>query len=47
METAFEKATKYYPNYWNIQRLKVLVLKEKLTKEEFFAITNIEYDIVV
>ena len=38
-----EMAEKYYPNLWNIGRLKSLVKAEKLSKEDFKEITGEEY----
>lgn len=33
--TAFEMAKKYYPKYWNLIRLQMLLQKGKLTQEEY------------
>lgn len=43
MANAKEMAKKYYPEFWNIERLKALVSAKKLTAEEFKEITGEEY----
>ena len=35
MKAVFELAKKYYPKYWNNERLDVLLAKKKLTQEEY------------
>ena len=35
MKTVFELAKKYYPKYWNKERLDVLLAKKKLTQQEY------------
>lgn len=40
---AKEMAKKYYPELWNIERLKALVAAKKLTAEEFKEVTGVEY----
>ena len=35
MKAVFDLAKKYYPQYWNKERLNVLLAKKKLTKEEY------------
>ena len=35
MKAVFELAKKYYPKYWNKERLDVLLEKKKLTQEEY------------
>ncbi len=40
----FEMAKKYYPTLWNIDRIKTLVKRGKLTPEEYKEITGEEYD---
>ena len=42
--TIYEQAKKYYPKNWDIDRLKNLVAKEKLTPEEFKEITGEDYE---
>lgn len=41
--TAFEMAQKYYPELWNIERLRALVAAGKLTPEEYQQITGETY----
>lgn len=41
--TAKEMALEYYPNLWNIERLRALVAVRKLTPEEYMEITGGEY----
>ena len=36
-------AEKYYPDYWNKDRLRSLVLAGKLTEEEYQEITGEKY----
>lgn len=40
---AYESAKKYYPVYWNIERLVKLVEAEKLTVEEYNELTGLTY----
>lgn len=42
-ESTYELAKKYYPRYWDIDRLKNLVKKGKLTEAEFEKITGQVY----
>ena len=42
--STFEMAKKYYPTLWNIDRIKTLAKKGKLTPEEYKEITGEEYD---
>lgn len=35
MKAVFDLAKKYYPQYWNKERLDVLLAKKKLTQEEY------------
>lgn len=39
----FELAQKYYPSLWDINRLKALVVANKLTAEEYKLITGEDY----
>ena len=39
----FELAKKYYPALWDINRLKTLVVANKLTAEEYKLITGEDY----
>lgn len=41
--TVFEMAKKYYPEFWNNERLIALVEAEKLTAAEYKVITGNEY----
>ncbi len=41
--TTFEMAQKYYPELWNIERLRALVAAGKLTPEEYQQITGETY----
>lgn len=38
-----EMCEKYYPEFWNIERLKSLVKADKLTADEFKEITGEDY----
>lgn len=40
---AYEMAKKYYPKFWDIDRLRTLVEKDKLTPAEFEEITGQPY----
>lgn len=42
---AYELAKKYYPVYWSKERLKTLVDRQKLTKEQFKDLTGVDYDV--
>ena len=42
--STFEMAKKYYPTLWNIERIKTLVRKGKLTPEQYKEITGEDYD---
>lgn len=42
--STFEMAKKYYPTLWNIDRIKTLVHKGKLTPEQYKEITGENYD---
>ena len=35
MKAVYDLAVKYYPKYWNKERLDVLLAKKKLTEEEY------------
>ena len=35
MKVVFDLAKKYYPKYWNKERLDILLAKKKLTQEEY------------
>ncbi len=41
---AFELAKKYYPSLWSKDRLKVLVERGKLTKDQYKEVTGEEYE---
>ncbi len=41
---AYELAKKYYPTYWDLDRLKSLVAKGKLTEDEYKEITGLDYE---
>lgn len=41
--SVFEMAQKYYPELWNKERLRALVDFDKLTPEEYKAITGETY----
>ena len=36
MKVVFDLAKKYYPKYWNKERLDILLAKKKLTQEEYY-----------
>ena len=38
-----EKARRYYPVRWDIDRLRYMVLLQKLTEEDFQVVTGVEY----
>lgn len=44
MSKAYKLAKKYYPDFWNIAKLRELVEAELLTPEEFEEITGEEYE---
>ena len=39
----YEKAEKYYPALWSVERLKALVKANKLTEDEYKTITGEDY----
>jgi hypothetical protein len=41
---AYELAKKYYPQFWDKDRLRKLVKKGKLSTEEYKKITGEEYE---
>ena len=41
--TVLEMATKYYPALWGVDRLRTLVKADKLTADEYKAITGEDY----
>lgn len=41
---AYEMAKKYYPKFWDKDRLKILVEKGKLSKADYYEITGEPYD---
>ena len=43
MANIYEMAVKYYPNYWDKDRLITLVKAGKLTEEEYEKITKEPY----
>lgn len=43
MMSVFDKAKKYYPTLWPIERLRTLVEAGKLTPAEYREITGEEY----
>ena len=47
MKAVFDLAKKYYPKYWNKERLDVLLAKKKLTKEEYNEIVKTKYSYIV
>lgn len=44
MKAVFDLAKKYYPKYWNKERLDVLLAKKKLTQEEYDELTVVSID---
>lgn len=38
-----EKARRYYPARWDIDRLRYMVLLQKLSAEDFQMVTGVEY----
>ncbi len=47
MKTVFDLAKKYYPKYWNKERLDVLLAKKKLTQEEYDKLTVVSTDGII
>lgn len=47
MEAVFNLAKKYYPKYWNKERLDVLLAKKKLTQEEYDELTVVSTDEII
>lgn len=47
MKAVFDLAKKYYPKYWNKERLDVLLAKKKLTQEEYDEIVKTKYSYIV
>lgn len=47
MKAVFELAKKYYPKYWNKERLDVLLAKKKLTQEEYDKLTVVSTDEII
>lgn len=47
MKAVFDLAKKYYPKYWNKERLDVLLAKKKLTQEEYDEITVVSTDEII
>ena len=47
MKAVFELAKKYYPKYWNKERLDVLLAKKKLTQEEYDKLTVVATDGII
>ncbi len=43
-KSIYEQAKEYYPKYWDIDRLRTLVEKGKLTPEQFAEITGEDYE---
>jgi hypothetical protein len=43
MSKAYELAKKYYPTYWDIDRIIILVKKGLLTEKEYKEITGYTY----
>ncbi len=40
-----ESLKRLYPNQVTLDKLKVMVIEEKISKEEYFQITNLEYSL--
>lgn len=38
-----EKAIKYYPYLWNLTMIERLVVDNKITEEDFYEITGVQY----
>lgn len=47
MKAVFNLAKKYYPQYWNKERLDVLLAKKKLTQEEYDELTVVSTDEII
>lgn len=47
MKAVFDLAKKYYPKYWNKERLDVLLAKKKLTQEEYDELTVVSTDEII
>lgn len=47
MKAVFDLAKKYYPKYWNKERLDVLLAKKKITQEEYDEIVKTKYSYIV
>ncbi len=47
MKAVFDLAKKYYPKYWNKERLDVLLAKKKLTQEEYDKLTVVSTDGII
>lgn len=47
MKAVFNLAKKYYPKYWNKERLDVLLAKKKLTQEEYDELTVVSTDEII
>ena len=47
MKAVFDLAKKYYPKYWNKERLDVLLAKKKLTQEEYEKLTVVSTDEII
>lgn len=47
MKAVFDLAKKYYPKYWNKERLDVLLAKKKLTPEEYDELTVVSTDEII
>lgn len=43
-KSVYEQAKEYYPKYWDIDRMRNLVAKGKLTAEQFKEITGEDYE---
>ncbi len=43
-KSVYEQAKEYYPKYWDIDRMRNLVAKGKLTPEQFKEITGEDYE---
>lgn len=47
MKAVFDLAKKYYPKYWSKERLDVLLVKKKLTQEEYDELTSVSTDEII
>lgn len=43
-KSVYEQAKEYYPKYWDIDRMRNLVVKGKLAEEQFKEITGEDYE---